>query len=108
MVGSCRGAGIFGVWVSVLGHCRDTWWLGTARILGGWPLQFYLAVGRLGTARMLGGWACTDTWRLVTAGTHGGWAVQGYSVVGHWLGTSDIRGGWALQTYVVVGHCRDT
>ena len=28
-----------------VGHCRDTWWLGTAGILCGWALQGYSAVG---------------------------------------------------------------
>ena len=40
---------------SAVGHCRDTWWLGTAGILGGWALQGYLVVGH-----------CGDTWWLVT------------------------------------------
>ena len=29
----------------VVGHCRDTWWLGTAGVLCGWALQGYLVVG---------------------------------------------------------------
>ena len=65
----------------MVGHCRDTWWLGTAGILGagilcGSALQGYSAVGH-----------CRDT---------------------HWLGTAGILGGWALQGYFAVGHCRDT
>ena len=67
----------------VVGHCRDTWWLGTT-----------------GT---LGGWACRDTRWLGTAGTLGGWALQGQLVVGHyrdtwWLGTAGTLGGWALKS----------
>ena len=55
----------------VVGHCRDTWWLGTAGTLGGWALQGHLVVGH-----------CRDTWWLGTAGL----------VIGHcrntwWLGT---------------------
>ena len=85
----------------MVGHCRDTWWLGTAGTLGGWALQGHLAVGH-----------CRDTW-LGTAGTLGGWALQGHLVVGHcrdtwWLGTAGTLGGWALQGHLAVGHCRDT
>ena len=36
-------------------HCRDTLQLGSVRILCGWALQGYSAVGH-----------CRDTWRLVT------------------------------------------
>ena len=50
----------------MVGHCRDTWWLGTAGILGGRALQGYLVVGH-----------CKDTWWLGTAGILGGWALQG-------------------------------
>ena len=66
---------------SAVGHCRDTWWLGSVRILCGWALQTYSA-----------GWAlqgylvdgqCKDTLRLGTAGILGGGALQGYLVVGH-------------------------
>ena len=43
MVGSCRGAGIFGVWVlqgySAVGHCREAWCSGTAGIFGAWALH---------------------------------------------------------------------
>ena len=76
MVRSCRGAGIFGVWVLVVGHCKDTWRLGAAVILGGWAA---------GHCRMLCGWAlhgylavghCRDTWRVGTAGMLGSWALQ--------------------------------
>ena len=65
----------------MVGHCRDTWWLGTAGILctvgtegirGGWALQGYLVVGH-----------CRDTLQLGAAGILGGWALQGYLVVGH-------------------------
>ena len=47
---------------SAVGHCRDTWWLGTARIL--W----------LGTE---------DTLRLGTAGILCGWALQEYVAIEH-------------------------
>ena len=67
----------------MVGHCRDTWWLGTAGILGGWALQTYSAVGH-----------CRDTWWLGTAGILGGWALQGYSAVGH------CRDTWWLVTKV--------
>ena len=53
-------------------HCRDTWWLGTAGILGGEALQGYLVVGH-----------CRDTLRLGTAGTLGGWATAGMLGGGH-------------------------
>ena len=58
----------------VVGHWRDTWWLGTAGILGGWAVQGYSAVEH-----------CRDTLRLRlgTAGILGGWALQGYFAVGH-------------------------
>ena len=46
--------------------------LGSARILGGWALQGYFAVGY-----------CRDAWWLGTAGTLGGWALQGHLVAGH-------------------------
>ena len=48
---------------SAVGHCRDTWWLGIARIPCGWALQGYLVIGhcryilRLGTARIFCRWA---------------------------------------------------
>ena len=76
----------------VVGHCRDTWWLGTTGTLGGWVLQGHLVVGH-----------CRDTWWLGTAGTLGGWALQGHLVVGHcrdtwWLGTAGTLGGWALKS----------
>ena len=32
---------------SAVGHRKDTWWLGTAGILGGWALQGYFAVGHI-------------------------------------------------------------
>ena len=84
----------------MVGHCRDTHWLGTAGILG---------TRRFGTAGILGGWAlqgylvvghCTDTWWLGTAGILCGWA--------HPLSIAGILIGWALQGYLVIGHCRDT
>ena len=86
----------------MVGHYRDTWWLGTPGTLGGWAVQGHLVVGH-----------CRDTWWLGTAGTLGGWALQGHLVVGHcrdtWcLGTAGTLGGWALQGHLVVGHCRDT
>ena len=67
----------------MVGHCRDTWWLGTAGTFGGGHYR--------------------DTWWLGTAGTLGGWAVQGHLVVGHcrgtwWLGTAGTLGGWALKS----------
>ena len=61
-------AGVLGGWTLqghlVVGHCRDTWWLGaagtlrlgTAGTLGGW-----------GTAGMLCGGPCRDALRLGTA-----------------------------------------
>ena len=62
--------GIFGGWTlqgySAVGHCRDTWHLGTA------GLQGYSLVGH-----------CGDTWWLGTAGILCGSALQGYLVVGH-------------------------
>ena len=117
----CPGAlqEILGVWALQgwalqkycrVGHCRDTWWLGTAGWLaaagtfggwalqGGWRLQGHLVVGH-----------CRDTWWLGTAGwlaaagTFGGWALQGHSAVGHcmdtwWLGAAGIVCAWALQS----------
>ena len=56
----------------VVGHCRDTWRLGTTGTLGGWALQGHLVVGHY-----------RDTWWLGTTGTLGGWALQGHLVVGH-------------------------
>ena len=62
--------------------------LGTAGILGGWALQGYLAVGhcrdtwRLGTAGILQGYLAVGHCRD-TAGIFGGWALQGYSAIGH-------------------------
>ena len=70
-------------------HCRDTLRLGSVRILCGWALQGYSAVGH-----------CRDTWWLGTAGILCGWA--------HPLSIAGILIGWALQRYLVVGHCRDT
>ena len=52
----------------MVGHGRDTWWLGTAGTLGGWALQGHLVVGH-----------CRDTWWLGTAGTFGGWALKSAS-----------------------------
>ena len=43
----------------MVGHCRDTLWLGTAGILCGWALQGYLVVGH-----------CRDTLRLGTSVKH--------------------------------------
>ena len=57
---------------SAVGHCRDTWWLGTARILCGWALQGYLVAKHR-----------SDTWWLGTARILCGWALQGFSAVGH-------------------------
>ena len=94
----------------VVGHCRDTWWLGTAGILGAWALQGYSAVGHcrdtwwLGTAGILCGWHCKDTLRLGTARILGGSALQGYLAVRHCrdalrLGTAGILCGGALHEY---------
>ena len=82
MVGHCRE-------YSAVGHGRDTWWLGTAGMLGVRALQGYLVVGH-----------CRDTLRLGTS-------VKHFRDT-HWLGTAGILGGWALQGYSAVGHCRDT
>ena len=81
----------------MVGHCRDTWWLGTAGTLGGWARQGHLVVGHCVVGH------CRDTWWLGTAGTLGGWALQGHLVVGHcrdtwWLGTAGTLGGWALKS----------
>ena len=103
MVGHCRdtcGWALQGH--LVVGHYKDTWWLGTTGTLGGWALQGHLVVGH-----------CRDIWWLGTAGTLGGWALQGHLVVGHcrdtwWLGTAGTLGGWALQGHLVVGHYRDS
>ena len=99
MVGHCRDtfqlgtAGILCSWALrgyfVVGHCRDTLQLGTARILNGWALQGYCAVGQ-----------CRDTLRLGTAGILCSWA--------HPLSVAGILCSWALQGYSAVGHCRDT
>ena len=94
----------------VVGHCRDTQWLGTAGILGAWALQGYSAVGHcrdtwwLGTAGILCGWHCKDTLRLGTARILGGSALQGYLAVRHCrdslrLGTAGILCGGALRDY---------
>ena len=82
-------AGILGAWAlqgySAVGQCRDTWWLGTARILCGWHCKDTL---RLGTARILGGSAlqgylavrhCRDALRFATAGILCGGALHEYS-----------------------------
>ena len=65
-------AGILGGWALqgylVVGHCRDTWLLGTAGILGGWALQGYFAVGH-----------CRETWWLGTAEILGGWSLKAAS-----------------------------
>ena len=50
----------------MVGHCRDT--LGSVRILCGWALQGYSAVGH-----------CRDTWWLGTAGILGGWSPKSAS-----------------------------
>ena len=61
MVGSCRGVGIFGVWVlqgySAVGHCRDAWCSGTAGMLGAWAPQRYSVLRH-----------CRDTWWLALQG----------------------------------------
>ena len=51
----------------MVGHCKDTLRLGTARILGGSALLGYLAVS--------------------TAGMLCGWASQGFSAVEHCMNT---------------------
>ena len=79
----------------MVGHCRDTVWLGAAGVLGGWALQGYSAVGhcadilRLGTARYFAAGQCRDTWWLDTAGILCGWA--------HPLSIAGILGGWSLR-----------
>ena len=52
----------------MVGHCRDTWWLGAAGVLIGWALQGYSLVGH-----------CRDTWWLATAGILGGWPLNSAS-----------------------------
>ena len=93
----------------MVGHCRDTWWLGTAGILDGWALQECLVVGhcrdilRLGTARILSGW---DTLNRGAAAILCSccWSLQGCcAVIGHctdtlWLGTAGISCHRALQS----------
>ena len=70
-------------------HCRDTLRLGSVRILCGWALQGYSAMGHCRDT-----WVghCRDTLRFGTAG------------ILCTVGTAGIRGGWALQGYLVVGH----
>ena len=53
----------------MVGHCRDTWWLGTAGILDGWALQ-----GALRGDLVVG--HCRETWWLGTAGILGGWSPK--------------------------------
>ena len=77
---------------SAVGHCRDTWWLGTAGILCSWALQGYLVVEH-----------CRDTLQLGSVRILCGWALQGYSAVGHcrdtwWLSTAWILGGWSRKS----------
>ena len=93
MVGHCRDALQWGTarilcgWALqgylVVGHCRDTLRLGTS-------VRHYRDTHWLGTARILGGWGgyvvvgdCRDTLRFGAARVFGGWAPQGYLVVGH-------------------------
>ena len=49
-------------------HCRDTHWLGSAGIRGGWALQKYLVIEH-----------CRETLRLGTAGILGGWSLKSAS-----------------------------
>ena len=112
-LGHCRDTFRLGTaGILVVGHCRDTLLFGTTGILTGSALQGYFAVGHyrdaswLGTARILCDWAHP----LSIAGILIGWALQEYLVVGRcrdtwWLGNVRILCGWALQGYLVVGHC---
>ena len=87
---------------------QDTLRLGTARILRGWALQGYSAVGHCKDTSWL------DTWWSVTARILCAWALQGNSAVRHcqdtwwldtwWLGTARILCGWALQEYVAIEY----
>ena len=110
-----------------VGHCRNTWWLATPGMLGGWALQGYFC-----------GWALQgyDARRPIDWALQGYFAVaQGYSAVGHcrdalpfciavrlreegtanghcrdtqrW-GIARILSGWAPQGYSANGHCKDT
>ena len=102
----------------MVGHCRNTWWLATPGMLGGWALQGYFAVGHCrdtmqgdpsighckDTLRL-----CRDTQRLGIAGMRCHSALQsGSAQRALRMGTAGILSGGALQGYSAVGHRRDT